>query len=362
MFHMSKPRDEVTVRSMFMPSLFPAKFASMNEIRIFKSRSFGLKVIGMCLPFVLMGYFMLSDASYGSNRYFMSWLGICFFGLGIVAGFFQILDRRPQIIISEYGIWTKKSKRDEVKWEQIIDVYSEEKYTQKHIVLVITDIVGFADSPNSWSDEVNDVAEDQKIKIHLGQVDLDEIELTKFIQQLINGNIENRRKLISSFEFKTTEFSAVLRKSVVYIFLVLVLLLFTLSSLVGFITSMIILGVSAYTARWQPRNLILRKYAGIATWVGFMNLVLCFSLIKVHDHITVGVAEQVTIEIEEFQKVHSTFPTDITSIKQNLDFNFIERYFADQIVYKPLENDYALEAEMLFGRHRVYDRNKGKWR
>jgi hypothetical protein len=95
----------------------------MTEIKLYKTTTKGLKIIGMCLPFVVLGLFLLSDATYGTTNYVMSWLCICFFGLGIPVGLFQTFDRRPQIIITENGIWDRTTNQDEVKWEQIIEAY-----------------------------------------------------------------------------------------------------------------------------------------------------------------------------------------------------------------------------------------------
>lgn len=126
-------------------------------------------------------------------------------------------------------------------------------------------------------------------------------------------------------------------------------------------TIMIVMGVSALIARWRPDNSTLRKYAGIATWLGFINMVLCLGTLKIYDSITEDVAEQVTIKIEEFQKLNTTFPIDIKSINEKLELNFIERYFANQIDYKTLDNDYELEANMLFGKRRKYDKKNSEW-
>ena len=91
-------------------------------------------------------------------------------------------------------------------------------------------------------------------------------------------------------------------------------------------------------------------------------MVLLFGTIKIYDNITEDVGEQIAIEIEVFQKRKSTFPTDINSINEKLDFNFIERYFTNQIDYKIIDNDYELETTMLFGKRRKYDKNNSEWK
>ena len=127
-------------------------------------------------------------------------------------------------------------------------------------------------------------------------------------------------------------------------------------------TIMIVMGVSALTARWRPDNLIIRKYAGIATCLGLVNMVLCLGTIKIYENITEDVAEELAIEIEEFKKQNTTFPTDIKSITNNLELNFLERFFADKMEYRTIDNDYELEADMLFGKRRTYDKNNSEWK
>lgn len=122
------------------------------------------------------------------------------------------------------------------------------------------------------------------------------------------------------------------------------------------------MGVSAVTARWRPYNLTIRKYAGIVTWLGLLNMVLCLGTIKTYDNITEDVGELLAIEIEEFKKQNATFPTDIKSITDKLELNFLKRYFADKIEYRAIENDYELEAEMLFGKRKKYDKNNSEWK
>ena len=335
----------------------------MTEIKLYKTTTKGLKIIGMCLPFVVLGLFLLSDATYGTTNYVMSWLCICFFGLGIPLGLFQTFDRRPQIIITENGIWDRTTNQDEVNWGQIIEAYPLDIFEQKFISLVIDDTFLFKKKPYKWAAKLNKTIGTQNFNLHLGQIDIDEIELTNFINRLSKENLEERRKLIRTFKIKETNFSiSDFWKIIVYTLISITLLLLSSSSFVAFMTITIIMGVSALIARWKPDNSTLRKYAGIATWLGFINIVLCLGTIKICNSITENVAEQVTIKIEEFKKLNKTFPTDIKLINKNLELNFIEHYFANQIDYTTIDNDYELEANMLFGKRRKYDKNNSEWK
>jgi len=335
----------------------------MTEIKLYKTTTKGLKIIGMCLPFVAIGLWMITDNEYGTTEYIMGWVGTCFFGLGIPVGLFQTFDKRPQIIISEKGIWDRTTNQDEAKWEQIIEAYPLDIFDQKFISLVTDDTFVFKKKPYKWAAKINKEIGAQNLNLHLGQINIDEIELTNFINRLSKENIEERRKLIKSYKIKRTNFSVSdFQKILVYVLISITLLFLSLSSFAAFMTIMIVMGISALTARWRPDNLTIRKYAGIATWLGLINMVLCLGTIKIYDNITEDVAEQVAIEIEEFQKLNTAFPTDIKSITDKLELNFIERYFANQIGYRTLDSDYELEANMLFGKRRKYDKNNSEWK
>lgn len=335
----------------------------MTEIKLYKTTTKGLKIIGMCLPFIAIGLWFITQEPIGTTNYIMGWVCTCFFGLGIPIGLFQTFDRRPQIIISENGIWDRTTNQDEVKWEQIIEAYPLDIFEQKFISIVTDDTFIFKKKPYRWAEKINKKIGAQNLNLHLGQINIDEIELTNFINLLRKESIEERRKLIKTFKIKSSNFSvSILQKILVYVLISVTLLILTLSNFVALWIIIGLMGVSAVIARWRPDNLTLRKYAGIATWLGLVNMVLCFGTIKVYDNLTEDVAEQLAIEIEEFQKQNTTFPSEIKSITNKLELNFLESYFANQIDYKKMDNDYELEADMLFGKRRKYDKNNSEWK
>ncbi len=335
----------------------------MIEIKLYKTTTKGLKIIGMSLPFVAIGIWMVMDNPYGSTEYIMGWFVTCFFGLGLPIGLFQTFDKRPQILITEKGIWDRTTNQDPVKWEQIIEAYPLDIHGQKFISLVTDNTFVFKKKPYKWAAKINEFIGAQNLNLNIGQINIDEIELTNLINQLIQQNTDERRKTIKTFKVKRTNFSiSDLKKILIYILISLIILILTLSSFVAFWIVMGVMGVSALTARWRPDNVIIRKYAGIATWLGFVNMVLLLGTMKVYENVTEEVGEKLAIEIEGFQKQNTTFPTEIKSIKSKLELNIIKRIFVEQIDYQTLDNDYKLEATMIFGKRRKYDRNNGVWR
>ena len=201
----------------------------MTEIKLYKTTTKGLKIIGMCLPFVVMGLWMITDNPYGITEYYMGWFCMCFFGLGIPVGLFQTFDRRPQIIITENGIWDRTTNQDEVKWEQIIEAYPLDIFEQKFISLVTDDTYVFKKKPYKWAEKINKEIGTQNLNLHLGQINIDELELTNFINRLSKQKIEERRKLIRTFEKKETKSSvSYFQKIVVYVLISLTILFLSL--------------------------------------------------------------------------------------------------------------------------------------
>ncbi len=86
------------------------------------------------------------------------WVGsaLAFFGLGLPVGLFQTFDKRPQIVITENGIWDRTTNQDEVKWEQIIEAYPLDIHGQKFISLVTDDTFVFKKNPYKWAAKINE--------------------------------------------------------------------------------------------------------------------------------------------------------------------------------------------------------------
>lgn len=334
----------------------------MAEIKLYKTTTKGLKLIAMSLPFVLLGLWMITEEPHGSANYIIGWCCVCFFGLGIPIGLYQALDKRPQIIISENGIWDRTSNQDEVKWEQILEAYPVELFDEKLISIATDDKFVFKNKPLKYAEKINKMVGAQNLNLHLAQIEIDADKLTALINKLRTEDIDQRRQLIKSFQIGSgSAFFSYLKSVLLYILISLTLLLITLSSFAAFMTITVIMGISAIIARWRPDNTTIRKYAGIVTWLGLVNLVLCVVAIKIHDNITTNVGRELTIEIEGFRQRNNKLPKEIRPAYERLEFNFMERYFANKIEYKTSGRGYELEAAMLFGGRKKYNSSRNEW-
>jgi hypothetical protein len=106
----------------------------MVELKLYKSRWVSIKLMLGCLLFVGIGYSMLGRPD---APQWLAWLSIAFFGLGFFVGIYQLLDRRPQIIINEIGIFDRTTHHEFINWEIIQDVYLAQVHKQQIICLIV---------------------------------------------------------------------------------------------------------------------------------------------------------------------------------------------------------------------------------
>ncbi len=176
----------------------------MTELKLYKTTTKGLKIIGMAIPFIVIGIWMITQEPYGAKGHIMGWLCTGFFGLGIPIGLFQTFDRRPQIIINENGVWDRTTNQDEIKWEQIIEAYPLDFFDQKFISIVTDDTFIFKKKQYKWAAKINEFFGAQELNLHLEQINIDVNQLTDLINELSKTKKEDRKNLIQSFKVNST--------------------------------------------------------------------------------------------------------------------------------------------------------------
>ncbi len=220
-------------------------------------------------------------------------------------------------------------------------------------------------NPYKWAAKINKEIGAQNLNIHLGQFNIDEHKLTELIQSLAKAEKRDRKKIIQSFKIRKNglSFQSFL-KILLYISISIALLLLSLTGITAFMTIMILMGIGAITARWywgSTEKSIIRKYAGIITWFGLINMVLCLATLKSYDYVSENAGRKLSQQIDHFIKVHSSYPTDFKSIKKNTDLNFIEGIFANRVQYEVTNNNYELRTINLLNKERIYDKDLEEW-
>ncbi len=108
----------------------------MTEIKVYKSIWKAIRLMLLCSLFVVPAVYSLISPE-GFEPAWISWMCILFFGLGYPVGLLQIVDRRPQIIINETGIFDRTTGKDFINWQVIEDAYLNNVYGQIFICLVL---------------------------------------------------------------------------------------------------------------------------------------------------------------------------------------------------------------------------------
>lgn len=137
-------------------------------------------------PFVAAGIFLLLNAD-DRQEAIMGWINIAFFGLGVLVSFFNLFDRRPQLIINEIGIFDRNVHSDFINWEIIQRAYLVDIHRQKFICLKVMDEFKpskkkgfFYKKMAAWNEAVGA----QELNIQLGQIKIDEKKLTEFVNAM----------------------------------------------------------------------------------------------------------------------------------------------------------------------------------
>ena len=164
------------------------------DVKLYKSPWRAIKLLLLCSIFVAGGIFILraTDAPM-----WVGWFNICFFGLGYPVSLFHLLDRRPQIIINEIGIFDRTTYKDFINWQVIHDAYPINISGQKFISLIVDREYEPSARKGKFYKTMADFSREigaQELNISLGQIVIDEIKLTQFIKTMIHARPESRKE------------------------------------------------------------------------------------------------------------------------------------------------------------------------
>ena len=308
---------------------------------------------------------MISEKQNGTFDYYMGWFIASFFSLGIPVSIFNLLDRRTQILINENGIWDRTTKQNEIKWEQIRESYLIEIYNQWFISIVADETFVFKKNAFSWLNKLNKYVGAQELNVNLSQIKIDENKLTDFINTIRISEKHQRRNLIKNFSSNITLHSVSNTQKYFAFSLILVcMLIASFSSFYAFWVIMIGMGIGGLIARWYRgtnNNSNLRKYSEIIAYLGFTNMVLIGVAFKTYDYTSTNIGSEVSNEIAIYKTKYGKYPNEIKTITEKLNFNLIQKYVADNIVYKRTENDYILELKFLNDNVKEFDSEMQEW-
>ena len=173
--------------------------AEKTEVKLYKSSWKAIRILALTIPFIFIGIWLIIKGDSTLRDQVIGWSATCFFGLGLPVGLFQLFDRRPQIIISENGIWDRTMNQDEIKWEQIKGAYLLNIHRQKFISLLLDDNFIIYKKQFKWAKDISEAFGAQQLNLSLGQIKIDEKKMTDFVNRMCQTRHEGRKSIIESY-------------------------------------------------------------------------------------------------------------------------------------------------------------------
>jgi hypothetical protein len=171
----------------------------MSEIVICKSVWKGIRLILLGSLFVIPSILILLKGA--KEDRLICWLAICLFGLVYPVGLSIIIDRRPQIIINETGIFVRNLSDKVINWEIMRKAYIAEINKQAFICLVVDEEYELMHSKGRLYRSVVKINKElgfQELNIWLNNVNVNKEKLLALIQQAIHATPEERKALLGS--------------------------------------------------------------------------------------------------------------------------------------------------------------------
>ena len=170
----------------------------MEEIKIYKSPSKALRLIFLASIFVVPCSYALIMHKLNMPP-LLAWSGACFFGLGMLYGIFNLVDRRPQIVINTDGLFDRMAYKDFINWSLVKDAYVFHINKQTFIGIVI-DPAAVHLIKKQGSLRLSKHLGFQDITLSLGTVKIDEARFRDFIVAMTKAEPIKRTHLLSSYK------------------------------------------------------------------------------------------------------------------------------------------------------------------
>ena len=104
------------------------------EIKLYKSPRRALKLILVSSVVVACVLFFLARAEAPTWVWYLA-MGV--YGLAYPVALFHLLDRRPQIVINEIGIFDRRTCKDFINWDVIQRAYAMDVVVGGYVCLIV---------------------------------------------------------------------------------------------------------------------------------------------------------------------------------------------------------------------------------
>lgn len=171
----------------------------MKEIKLYKSPWKAIKLLGLTIPLISVGIWLILRNESSLIDRIMGWIGVPFFGFGFLLAFFHMFDKRPQIIINETGIWDRSTKQDLIKWEFIKNAKPLDVFGQKFVTVTMDKSFKRKKAQYGWAKKIGKEVGSTGLDLQLSQIKIKPERMTKFIKDMIKVEEKNRAILIDKY-------------------------------------------------------------------------------------------------------------------------------------------------------------------
>ncbi|MHC1732684.1 MAG: STM3941 family protein [Bacteroidales bacterium] len=171
----------------------------MTEIKLYKSPWKAIKLLGLTIPLVAVGIWLVIRAESSLLDRIMGWIGIPFFGIGFFLVFFHMFDRRPQIIINTNGIWDRTIKQEVIDWNLIKNAKPLNVFGQKFITLTMDKSFKSKNIQYGWTRKLSKKVGSSGLDLQLSQIKIDPLTMTKFIKEMSKVEEQKRQGIIDKY-------------------------------------------------------------------------------------------------------------------------------------------------------------------
>jgi len=171
----------------------------MTEIKLYKTPLKAIRIFLLSIPLVAIGIWEIIANDPFTFDWIMGLICASFFSLGLVVGIFHFVDKRPQIIINEIGIWDRTTKQDMIRWEQIKEAYPISINRQKFLSIVTDNSYLFKTEQYKWATKLSEKVGAQKLNFQVSQIKIDENRFAEFINSMILLEKSDREKKLKEY-------------------------------------------------------------------------------------------------------------------------------------------------------------------
>lgn len=262
----------------------------MYEIKLYKSKSKAIFLFLISLGFMMTLLLIMNDIIKSfSFQGFIIILSILFCALGMLVGLFLLFDNRPQMIITESGISDRTTNFAEIKWEQIKEILPV-KISKQQFVSVIVDNTYNYQKPSKFTSIFNTIFSIGDLNFNIDILNVNNEKLIDLFDHMLSTKKSDRKLILLNFDEPDidTQRNLLIKKTIKYILLSLVVCILTLSFKPCFFLFICIIGISAFILKINAIHNIIKKESqkkilNTITYLGCANLIICFAVIKIFE-------------------------------------------------------------------------------